>query len=127
MRAALQLLAPQANAADLIVPFDDLVEGVWRLVNTPIGEPVNMGNPDEVTILEVAQEVLALTGSTAGVAHLPLPEGDPKLRQPNIDRARTLLGWEPSVARSTGFYRTLMDMHRRMTRPSIARELAGVA
>ena len=85
----------------------DLVEGIFRLLHADFHEPVNLGNPNEVTILEFAQEILALTGSKSEVTFKPLPQDDPKVRRPDIDRARRLLGWEPKVARQEGLRRTL--------------------
>lgn len=93
---------------------DDLVEGIWRLVHTPTDAPVNLGNPEEVTIADVAREVLALVGSDAGIANLPLPKGDPKLRRPDIRRAQAELGWTPIVSRDDGFRRMLADVESRM-------------
>lgn len=85
----------------------DLVEGIWRLLPTDFHEPVNLGNPDEVSILDFANEILALTGSKSQIAYEPLPQDDPKLRRPDITRARQLLGWEPRIARQEGLRRTL--------------------
>lgn len=93
---------------------DDLVEGIVRLVRTPIAGPVNLGNPDEVSIRTIAEEVLELVGSDAGLVHLPLPEGDPRVRQPDVLRAWDALGWHPSVDRKQGFQRTLADMRARL-------------
>src|SRR5207248_7944039 len=73
---------------------DDLVDGIYRLLHTDFHEPVNLGNPHEVTILEFAQEFLALTGSKSSLVFKPLPQDDPKVRRPDISRARQLLGWE---------------------------------
>jgi dTDP-glucose 4,6-dehydratase len=86
---------------------DDLVEGIDRLLGTEFHDPVNLGNPDEVTILQFAKETLALSGSRSTVEYRPLPQDDPKLRQPDITRARQLLGWEPRVGRAEGMKRTL--------------------
>jgi dTDP-glucose 4,6-dehydratase len=86
---------------------DDLVEGIDRLLEKDFHEPVNLGNPDEVTILQFAQEILALSGSKSPIAHKALPQDDPKVRKPDITRARQLLGWEPRVARREGLRRTL--------------------
>jgi dTDP-glucose 4,6-dehydratase len=86
---------------------DDLVEGIDRLLDKDFHEPVNLGNPDEVTILQFAQEILALSGSNSSIAYKPLPQDDPKVRKPDITRARQLLGWEPRVARQEGLRRTL--------------------
>ena len=69
--------------------------------------PVNIGNPDEVTILEFAQEIIAITGTQSKVVFEPLPEDDPKVRQPNIELAKKLLGWEPKVHRSEGLKTTI--------------------
>jgi len=87
----------------------DLVEGIYRLTLAPNPEPliVNLGNPDEVTVLQLAQEVLEITGSKSGIAFLPLPEDDPKVRRPDIHRAREVLGWEPRVSRREGLVKTL--------------------
>jgi dTDP-glucose 4,6-dehydratase len=92
----------------------DLVDGIERLLFTDFHEPVNLGNPDEVTILQFAQEILALSGSTSSIVHKPLPQDDPKLRRPDITRARQLLGWEPRVARRDGLARTLEYFQRRL-------------
>jgi dTDP-glucose 4,6-dehydratase len=86
---------------------DDLVDGIERLLFTDFHEPVNLGNPSEITILEFAQEILALSGSTSRIENRPLPQDDPKLRRPDIDRARRLLGWEPRIDRHEGLRRTL--------------------
>ncbi len=85
----------------------DLVEGIWRLLFTDFHEPVNLGNPAEITILEFAEEVLKLSGSASKIEFRPLPQDDPKVRQPDISRARQLLGWEPKVDRHEGLTRTL--------------------
>ncbi len=85
----------------------DLVEGIFRLLFTEFHEPVNLGNPSEVSILEFAREILALSGSNSTLVFKPLPQDDPKVRQPDITRARQLLGWEPKVDRHDGLRRTL--------------------
>jgi nucleoside-diphosphate-sugar epimerase len=85
----------------------DLVEGLIRLMESNVTEPVNLGNPVEITILAAAQEVLRLTGSRSTIAHVRRPQDDPCLRRPDITRARTLLGWEPTVPREEGFARTV--------------------
>jgi dTDP-glucose 4,6-dehydratase len=90
----------------------DLVEGIFRLLFTDFHEPVNLGNPAEITILEFAEEVRKLAGSTSEVVFKPLPQDDPKVRQPDITRARQLLGWEPKVGRDDGLKRT-MDYFKR--------------
>jgi dTDP-glucose 4,6-dehydratase len=85
----------------------DLVDGIYRLLFTEFHEPVNLGNPSEVSILEFAREILSLSGSKSSLEFKPLPQDDPKLRQPDITRARQLLGWEPKVDRHEGLKRTL--------------------
>jgi dTDP-glucose 4,6-dehydratase len=80
----------------------DEVDGIFRLLHSDYSYPVNIGNPDEVTILEFAQEIIALTGTKSKIIFKPLPEDDPKVRQPNIELAKKLLGWEPRVSRSEG-------------------------
>ena len=86
---------------------DDLVDGIEKLLFADFHEPVNLGNPDEVTILQFAQEVLALAGSSSAIEYRPLPQDDPRVRRPDITRARSLLGWEPRVSRQDGLRRTL--------------------
>ncbi len=86
---------------------DDLVEGIYRLLLSDYHLPVNIGNPVEITLLQFAEEVLALTGANVKIVRRPLPQDDPKQRQPDITKARELLGWEPKVDRSEGLKRTL--------------------
>ncbi|WP_456426204.1 UDP-glucuronic acid decarboxylase family protein [Rhodocaloribacter sp.] len=86
---------------------DDLVEGIFRLLMSDTSDPVNIGNPDEITILDFAREVIRLTGSASTIAFKPLPEDDPKVRQPDITLARERLGWSPKVDRTDGLKRTL--------------------
>ncbi len=81
---------------------DDLVEGIYRLLLSDYAYPVNVGNPDEITIAEFAEEIIKLTGTSQKVIYKPLPVDDPKQRQPDITRARQILGWEPRVSRSEG-------------------------
>jgi UDP-glucuronate decarboxylase len=88
---------------------DDLLEGMVRLMNTGddfIG-PVNVGNPGEFTILELAEKVLRLTGSKSKLIFLPLPEDDPMQRQPDISLAKKVLGWEPKVPLEEGLIKTI--------------------
>jgi len=90
--------------------IDDLVEGLVRLaLSSDFLEPVNLGNADEVTILQVAEEVIELTQSRSQIAYQPLPPDDPKLRRPDITRAREVLGWQPAIDRRIGFPRTVED------------------
>ncbi len=86
---------------------DDLVEGIFRLLSSEEGYPVNLGNPDEITLLELANRILGVTGSKSRIAYRPLPEDDPKLRRPDIGKARRLLGWEPRVSLDEGLQRVL--------------------
>jgi dTDP-glucose 4,6-dehydratase len=86
--------------------ISDLVEGVWRLMHCATNEPVNIGNPQEMTLIELAKRIIRLTGSRSEIVFRPLPEDDPKVRQPDIGRARALLGWEPRVDTDEGLRRT---------------------
>ena len=86
---------------------DDLVDGIYRLLLSDYALPVNIGNPAEITLKEFAEEVIALTGTTGKIVYEPLPQDDPKQRQPDITKARTILGWEPKVDRHEGLKRTL--------------------
>lgn len=81
---------------------DDLVEGIYRLLMSDYEQPVNIGNPDEITIKEFGEEIIKLTGTTQKLISLPLPTDDPKQRKPDITKAKALLGWEPKVARAEG-------------------------
>jgi len=85
----------------------DLIEGIYRLFMSGEHDPINVGNPDEFTVLELAELVRRLTGSAAPIAFRPLPVDDPKVRQPDITRARRLLGWEPVVTLEDGLRRTI--------------------
>ena len=86
---------------------DDLVEGIYRLLLSDYVYPVNIGNPDEISIREFGEEILRLTGSQQKLVNLPLPQDDPKQRQPDITKAREILGWEPKVNRADGLKITL--------------------
>lgn len=81
---------------------DDLVEGIYRLLLSDYVLPVNIGNPDEITIKEFAEEIIKLTGTDQKIIYKPLPKDDPKQRQPDITKAKEILGWEPKVGRSEG-------------------------
>jgi dTDP-glucose 4,6-dehydratase len=85
----------------------DLIDGVWRLMQAATNDPVNIGNPQEMTLLALAERVITLTGSRSRIIFRPLPEDDPKVRQPDIGRARAILGWEPRVDTDEGLRRTL--------------------
>ena len=82
--------------------MDDLVEGIYRLLFSDYTQPVNIGNPDEISILDFAKEIISLTGSEQKIVFKPLPENDPKQRQPDISRAKSILNWEPTVSRAEG-------------------------
>src|SRR5713101_1335715 len=92
----------------------DLVDGIEKLLFTDFHEPVNLGNPDEVTILQFAQEILELSGTKSKIEYRPLPQDDPKVRKPDITRASQLLGWEPRVTRTEGLKRTLEYFQKRV-------------
>ncbi|HXS55373.1 MAG TPA: UDP-glucuronic acid decarboxylase family protein [Hanamia sp.] len=81
---------------------DDLIEGIYRLLMSDYSEPVNIGNPDQITLKEFAEEVIKLTGSDQKIVYKPLPQDDPKQRQPDITRAKKLLNWEPKISRAEG-------------------------
>ena len=81
---------------------DDLIEGIYRLLMSGYSQPVNIGNPDEITILDFAKEIIKLTGTDQKIIYKDLPKDDPMQRQPNIDVARKELGWEPKVNRAEG-------------------------
>jgi len=85
----------------------DLVDGIVRLLHSERNEPVNIGNPTELSVLEFAHRIIELTGSRSKVAYKPLPVDDPKVRQPDITVARQLLGWEPQVALPEGLEKTI--------------------
>src|SRR5437867_2446293 len=93
----------------------DLVEGLVRLLRSDHSEPVNCGNPMEISILQFAERIKALTGSKSEIVFRPLPEDDPRVRQPDITKARTLLGWEPRVALEDGLRKTI-DFFRPVVR-----------
>ncbi len=93
---------------------DDLVEGIYRLLLSDEVDPVNIGNPDEITMLELAQEIISITGSKSEIVFKALPEDDPKIRQPNIERARQILGWEPRVPRREGLVKTMEYFQKAM-------------
>jgi dTDP-glucose 4,6-dehydratase len=85
----------------------DLVEGIYRLLLSDESGPVNLGNPDEVTILQLAREIIEVTGSRSDIIFKSLPQDDPKVRRPDITKAKQCLGWEPRVSRLEGLKRTL--------------------
>jgi dTDP-glucose 4,6-dehydratase len=93
---------------------DDLVDGIWRLLHTDDPLPVNLGNPEEMTIREFGERILAATGSSSAFERRPLPQDDPKVRCPDITRARKLLGWEPKVRLAEGLVPTVADFRSRL-------------
>ena len=95
----------------------DLVDGIIRLMEAPVNDPVNIGNPQELTIEQIARRIIEMTGSRSRIIYKPLPEDDPKVRQPDITRARTLLGWEPKVSLEEGLSKTI-DYFRSKVAPS---------
>jgi dTDP-glucose 4,6-dehydratase len=85
----------------------DLIDGIFRLMMSDFHEPVNIGNPREMTIRQFAEEILRITGAACQIEHKPLPVDDPKVRQPDITRAKTILGWEPKVDFDKGIRETI--------------------
>jgi dTDP-glucose 4,6-dehydratase len=92
---------------------DDLIDGIRRLMDVPFNKPVNIGNPNEMTILQFAELIIRLTGSSSSIAFRPLPEDDPKTRKPDITRAKSVLGWEPRVPVQEGLKKTI-DWYRKV-------------
>jgi dTDP-glucose 4,6-dehydratase len=93
---------------------DDLLRGIMLLMESSVDEPVNIGNPMEITMLQFAQEIIDLTGSKSTVEHKPLPKDDPVRRRPDITKAKNALGWEPTIQRREGLQRTIEDFKRRL-------------
>lgn len=104
---------------------DDLVEGVFRLMNSKETRPVNLGNPNEYTVREVAGLILKLSGSSSGSSYKPLPEDDPKQRCPDISRAREVLGWEPRVPAEDGLKLTFEWFAKREAKRRTSQEETG--
>ena len=94
--------------------ISDLVDGVIRLTRSDINDPVNVGNPHEMTIEEIARTIIRMTGSSSTLVYRPLPTDDPKVRQPDITKARTLLGWEPKVDLATGLEQTIAYFRKKL-------------
>jgi dTDP-glucose 4,6-dehydratase len=94
---------------------EDLIDGIKKLLNSDEAEPVNLGNPEEISILDFAKEIVRLTGSRSRIVFNPLPQNDPKVRQPDITKARRILGWEPKVSREEGLRRTLQYFKGKIT------------
>ncbi|HVJ26323.1 MAG TPA: UDP-glucuronic acid decarboxylase family protein [Vicinamibacterales bacterium] len=93
----------------------DLVDGILRLMESDVHDPVNIGNPHEMTIEEIARAIIDISGSKSQIVYRPLPEDDPKVRKPDITRARTLLGWEPKVPLEEGLQKTLAYFKTKVT------------
>ena len=85
----------------------DLIEGIHKLMLSDVNDPVNLGNPEELTILELARKILEITGTESEIVHKPLPENDPKVRKPDITRAQQLLGWSPQISLAEGLKKTV--------------------
>lgn len=85
---------------------DDLIEGIFRLLHVKYHMPVNIGNPVEITVKQAAEEIIRLTNSQSKIKYMPLPVDDPKIRQPDISKAKQLLNWEPTIKRQEGLRRT---------------------
>ena len=81
---------------------DDLIEGIYRLLMSDYALPVNIGNPDQITLKEFAEEIITLTGTQQKIVYMPLPQDDPRQRQPDITKAKQILGWQPTVSRAEG-------------------------
>ena len=94
---------------------DDLIDGIKRLLYANESEPVNLGNPEEISIQDFAREIISLTGSKSRIVFHPLPQNDPKVRQPDITRAKRVLGWEPKVSRQEGLRRTLKYFQEKLS------------
>ncbi len=93
---------------------DDLVDGIFRLLQSDFRDPVNLGNPEEWTVLRMAQTIRELAGSASAIVHHALPEDDPKVRQPDVGLARRVLGWSPATPIPAGLERTLADFRQRL-------------
>jgi len=85
----------------------DLIKGIYKLMTSNVTEPVNLGNPDEMTIMQFSKKILSITGSTSTIIQKPLPENDPKTRQPDITKAKQLLQWQPEVSLDVGLSKTI--------------------
>jgi dTDP-glucose 4,6-dehydratase len=94
---------------------EDLIDGIKKLLNSDEAGPVNLGNPEEISVLDFAKEIVRLTGSKSRIVFNPLPQNDPKVRQPDITKAKRILGWEPRVGREEGLRRTLQYFKGKIT------------
>ena len=87
--------------------IDDMVNGIEKLLFSDLNDPVNIGNPDEMSMLDLAQKIIQMTGSSSVIEHQPLPVDDPRVRRPDISRARKYLSWSPEIALDEGLKRTV--------------------
>jgi dTDP-glucose 4,6-dehydratase len=92
-----------------------LIEGIKKLLDSDVPDHVNLGNPEEITVLDFAKEIIRLTGSKSRIIFCPLPQNDPKVRQPDITKAKTILEWEPKVSRQEGLRRTLQYFKQKLS------------
>jgi len=97
---------------------DDLINGIFRLLMSDEVDPVNIGNPEEITLLQFAQEIIEITGTSSKIVFEPLPEDDPKVRQPDISKAQKILGWTPKVKRHEGLVETLKYFKKQLENSS---------
>jgi len=97
---------------------DDLIDGIKRLLYSDESEPVNLGNPEEISILDFAKEILNLTRSRSRIVFYPSPQNDPKVRQPDIEKAKRVLGWKPKVSRQEGLKRTVKYFQEKLSKSS---------
>ncbi|WP_346089107.1 UDP-glucuronic acid decarboxylase family protein [Sphingobacterium ginsenosidimutans] len=93
--------------------IDDQIEGIYRLLHSDCIQPINIGNPDEISLLQLAREIIELTGSSSKISHKPLPIDDPKQRKPDIGLAKTQLNWHPKIDRKLGLEKTI-DFYRKV-------------
>jgi dTDP-glucose 4,6-dehydratase len=105
--------------------ISDLVDGIIRLMLSDVNEPVNIGNPREMTIEQIARTIIEMTGATSKIVFKPLPTDDPKVRQPDITRARRLLGWEPKVTLEEGLVKTIDYFRTKVPVPAAPRTIVG--
>ena len=98
--------------------ISDLVDGIVRLMHSDVNMPVNIGNPNELSIDAIAKQIIAAVGATSSIVHEPLPEDDPKVRQPDISRAREQLKWEPKVSLEDGLTSTIAYFRRKLDKTS---------
>ncbi len=92
-----------------------MIEALWRLLNSSVHDSINLGNPNEMTILELARKVRDLAGDSLEFVFKPLPQDDPKVRRPDITKARRLLGWKPEVGLEEGLRQTIEYFRRRLS------------